>query len=179
MKLSASSIVTRCMQKLARTLVLTTLAACADAPTSPAVVAVPATLPSPPPIQPRVAVDDPACDAMRIPSPHGLLNIPDSVFWPAAAPMIHAVCTCTRHGESTHVSATFTPREGTVVAHAGMPDIDACLQNATISHYPPFELGSDCIDCGPRRYGIFRGEPPPEPPPSTSLTYSFEFVHPR
>lgn len=94
-------------------------------------------------------------------------------------PVIRAACACTRAGESTHLNAKFEPALGTVTVHAGDDGpIDACMQNTPIGRYAPFEFGSDCIDCGPRRFGIFRGTPPPMPPPQASVVINIPFTRP-
>ena len=160
-----------------RSVLFLTLAACAASAPPPPSPSPPPSL-SPPPPPPLAAISDPACELLQLPSPRGTLSIPDATFAPASAVVVRAVCSCTRSGQSTHLTATFAPSEGTAVAHAGDPAIDACLQNTPIDHYPTFDLGSDCIDCGPKRFGIFRDSPPPPPPPSTKLTYSIVFVHP-
>ncbi len=156
--------------------------ACSPSPSlspSPPLSPSPLPLPSPPPSPSRVALSDPACDALALPSPHGTLTIPDAVFAPASASVVRAVCSCTRSGEATHLTATFSTSEGTVIVHAGTPSIDACLQNTIISHYRPFDLGSDCVDCGPHRFGLFHGEMHEVPAkPSSSFTYAVVFAHP-
>jgi len=166
-------------------LVSALVSACAaPVPPSAPLASAPIALPSPAaprpraPARARISIDDPACDDMRLPAPHGTLFLPDALFAPAAAPLLRVVCGCTRAGESTTVTARFTPSEGTVVARADAPDADACLHNTSIGRYPPFDLGSDCIGCGPKRYPIFHGAPSEPPAPPGAFTYSFRFVHP-
>ena len=114
-------------------------------------------------------MEDPACDAIRLPPPGGMGALPLATFTKLAAPAVHAACSCTRSGESTHLSMTFSPTEGTVVASAGMPNIDACVHAAIgpsgVGHYPPIEYASDCVGC--------------EPDARATLTYFILFVHPR
>jgi hypothetical protein len=157
---------------------LLVVASCAAGP-KPATVRLPeAPVAAPTPPAPARAVTDEACEAVKLPPMGGVVVLDRATFGRAMAPVVHAVCACTRPGDAVRVVATLTPEEGAVVARVpDAPAADRCVQNTINGRYPAFTVGSDCIDCGPRRYGVFRGSPPPEPPPATKLVYSFRFVH--
>ncbi len=98
----------------------------------------------------------------------------------ALAPVVHAACSCTRSGDRLHVTSHITFDAGMVSAVA--PDdaaVDACLQKTLEGHFAPaFAIGSDCIDCGPKRYPVFRGSTSPAAPsPRTRVVYPFTLVH--
>jgi hypothetical protein len=104
-----------------------------------------------------------------MPPPDGPGALSLDAFTRIAAPVVRAVCSCTRSGESTHLSATFSPEEGTVVAHSGTPSIDDCVQETMglsgVGHYPAIEYASDCVGCEPDKHA--------------TLTYMIVFVHPK
>ena len=72
----------------------------------------------------------------------------------ALAPVVRAARSCTRSGDPVHITARIVPEAGivTAVVHDDEP-AEACLQQALDGRFAPFELGSDCIDCGPKRLG--------------------------
>jgi len=81
-------------------------------------------------------------------------------------PVIKALCACTRPGSHFSLIVDMELSLGKVTAHTSDEnlEIDACLAARLGPNlYPPLEIGSDCIDCGPRRYGVFGGPPPPPP----------------
>ena len=88
------------------------------------------------------------------------------------APVLAALCACTEPGSEHAIVIDFEPGRGRAAAHDGGGDgaVDDCL-GARLGDgvYPAFELGSDCIDCGPKRYGVFGG-PPPEPARGARIT---------
>lgn len=83
------------------------------------------------------------------------------------APAVSALCACTQAGSHHAVTIELEPSLGSVAARSNDDDLalDACLAARLGPNlYPPTEITSDCIDCGPRRYGVFGGPPPPPPP---------------
>jgi len=123
-------------------------------------------------------VTDLECERVAFPPIRSVIMIPSEVLTRAMAPAVHAACSCTQAGTETRVVATMRPELGSVAAHA--PDdegIDQCMQRVGFAPYTPFQVGSDCIDCGARRYGVFPGSSPP-PPPGAIITYPFRLVHP-
>ncbi len=132
-----------------------------------------------PPGTPVAPQEDPSCANLAVPDLHpSVIVIPRPVWVAAMTPALHAACACTRSGDAVRFVATVAPEEGT--AHVIAPENEAttrCVQILDL-RFPPFTVGSDCIDCGPRWYGVFHGSGPRPPPPSSIITYPFVFAHP-
>ena len=134
----------------------------------------------PAPEQPAVAasvtpIRDRDCEDVKFPSAGGsVLVIPGPTMTRALAPVVRAACACTRSGDQVRISAVLVPEAGTVTANVHDDDaVDTCIRGEIDGRFEPFEVGTDCIDCGPKRYS----KGPPEPPRSR-VTYPFTFVHP-
>jgi hypothetical protein len=135
--------------------------------------------------QPAVAavipIADPDCEKVLFPSVGAsVVFIPGETMTRALMPVVRAACACTRPGDRLRLTATIHSA-GIVTAVAHDDDrTDACIQQVIDGHFAPgLELGSDCIDCGSKRYPIFRGatrSSPPGPEPSR-ITYPFTLVH--
>jgi hypothetical protein len=91
-----------------------------------------------------------------------VLRIPAEVMARPMSSVVAAACRCVRPGEDARVVAQIDVTAGQVVADApDAPDVARCLEQITLPAFEPWSAGgaSDCIDCGPRRYGVFRGSP--------------------
>jgi hypothetical protein len=133
------------------------------------------------PVVPITPIDAPDCEAVRFPSAGAsVVTIPGETMTRALMPVVHAACACTRSGERVRLTAVITPEAGlvTAVAHDNAA-ADACVQRTLVGHFaPPFALGTDCIDCGPKRYAIFHGAPAPAPPKPAASRITYTLVHP-
>lgn len=117
------------------------------------------------------------CEQVTVPALHGPVSISSEHMTRALAPMVHALCVCTREGDEVRAVARLVPSEGWLSAEViGHPAVDECVQNTLTPHYSPFEASSDCIACGPRRHDVFHG-PAPAPAPAATLSYPLTFVH--
>jgi hypothetical protein len=109
-----------------------------------------------------------------------VVRIPAHMMARAMAPVIEALCECTRPGEYADVMAKldFAAGRATVTTPANAA-IDGCVQTVQGS-FEPFpeaqESWSDCIGCGPRRYGVFRGSLPADTrePGGLRMVYGFK-----
>ena len=90
----------------------------------------------------------------------GVFILPAELYGRMMAPLIRALCTCTRPGQSILVATRFVPERGEVAAqttdrpeyHARTSrSIDACLaRELGRGRYEPFRVGSDVVwDCPP------------------------------
>jgi hypothetical protein len=123
-------------------------------------------------------VEDPACERVEFPSVRSVIVVPGEVLGRAMAPVVRAACACSRSGATVRLTTVIVPEDGTVTATvAGDERVDACLQQRLVGRFEPFALGTDCIECGPKRYGVFRGADPPERKASR-ITYPFALIHP-
>jgi len=155
----------------------TSLASAEVPPRPSAAVPVPEPLP-----QPATPADDPTCASLDIPELHAaVIVIPRPVWVAAMTPVLRAACACTRSGDHVRMVATLAPELGTAELVApGSEATSACLTAAAV-RFPAFDVGSDCIHCGPRRFGVFNGSrppAPPAPPPSSTIAYPFTLLHP-
>jgi len=109
----------------------------------------------------------------------GVLIIPASVLSPAMGKVIEALCACSAPGEYADVRADIEFHDGKVgVSAKRSPVIDGCLSQVPVRFEPYRPDGplSDCIGCGPRRYGVFHGSAPantPEPPGRLRVVMAF------
>jgi hypothetical protein len=95
----------------------------------------------------------------------------------AMDPVVNALCSCTKPGEYATIVARIDYDKGQVQVRAPeSPIIDGCLEmlNVTFAPVPPSEgPTSDCVNCGPRYYGVFVDSPAPPKPAGIRLIYSF------
>lgn len=125
----------------------------------------------------RLPRDGGSCDLTWAPREVGsVVKIPAPTMTSAMVPVIEAVCACTAPGERVTIVARLRFAQGRAVVSA--PDsemIDQCLSHTNPS-FPPsmMDMGSDCIDCGPRQYGVLRGSNP-TPPPNKGIEVVFGF----
>lgn len=90
---------------------------------------------------------------------------------------VEAACRCVHPGEDARILVQIDFHDGAAVATA--PDasaIDGCLAQVPLvfEAYRPEGPVTDCIACGPRRYGIFVGsEPLDTSPPDAHLRVTF------
>ncbi len=95
----------------------------------------------------------------------------------AMNPAMSALCACSKPGEYATIVARIDFGRGTV--NLGAPDsapINECLETLHVTFEPPPQSdlpGSDCINCGPRYYGVFPDSPPPPKETGLKLMYSF------
>ena len=130
-----------------------------------------------PPRTPTTPLDAEACRSLRIApaaARHGIVG-PEAVeraFSGAAPALREAVCACPPRQDEAWLLVTSTPDRGAITARGREPDapIDACLaarlRGVTL---PRWHLGSDCIGCGPRRFGVLRGSPPVDGVPADGV----------
>jgi len=150
----------------------------APTPSAPSIIAE-QTTPAVPVVAP---IEDPECEKVTFPSAGAsVLIIPGATMTRALKPVLHAACSCTRSGEQLRLTALITPEAGVVsaIAHDNDP-ANACIQHALVGRFaPPFGLGSDCIDCGPKRFPVFHERRPASPPEPvhSKITYPFTLVH--
>jgi hypothetical protein len=126
-------------------------------------------------------LEDPTCEKVTFPAAGAsVLIIPAATMTRALLPVVRAACSCTRPGERLRLTAVIRPEAG--VVHATAEDdaaADRCVQATLEGHFaPPFEIGSDCIDCGPKRFPGLRGSTPPAPREPSRITIPFTLVHP-
>ncbi len=114
----------------------------------------------------------------RVPRwPHSVVIFPEPMKSPVWAPFAEAVCDCFPPGKSTRVHLRILPDEGRVMLESApriVPDegrvmlesARKCMSTHTMQ-FTPFELLSDCIDCGPKSIRPRRASPTrtPAPPP--------------
>lgn len=145
--------------------VLVLLAGCGAAKSEPTSVEIlplrEPTVPSQRTEESALASDDPGECSLAW-SPHRLgasvVTIPPETASQMMAPVLAALCACTKPGSEHSIVIDFEPGRGRAVAHDSFGDaaLDRCLEPRLGDQaYAAFELGSDCIDCGPRRYGVF------------------------
>lgn len=106
-----------------------------------------------------------------------VIRIPGAMMSLAMDPVMSALCACTKPGEYATIVARIDFDKGQVETRAPeSPIINACLEmlHITFPPPPPNEMpASDCINCGPRYYGVFVDSPPPPKPEGIRLVYSF------
>ncbi len=158
------------------------LAGCSPAATNPAKVEVqPSTGPADaerPVAALRKATEASECSLSWEPHRLGasVITIPPETSSRMMMPVLAALCACTDPGSQHSIVVDFEPERGRASAHEnhGNPALDRCLEPLLGDGlYPAFEIGSDCIDCGPKRYGVFGG-PPPEPPRGSRIRMPLE-----
>ncbi|MFT3770798.1 MAG: hypothetical protein QM820_35695 [Minicystis sp.] len=136
-------------------------------------------------VPPTPALDAPlsaaACEALQIYLPQTKSIIPHEAYeraFAGAAPALReAVCACPPSAEEVWLVVRTTPDRGDLSARTreGSAKIDACLAyQLRGAALPRWHLGGDCIGCGPKRYGVFRGSAPADAePPDGTATLSF------
>jgi hypothetical protein len=158
--------------------------ACGASAQSPS-PAVPAEKP-PVAIEPRAAtpsygaaeVDACAAD-MGVPESRGVLALPKTLMQSSLRPTYRALCACLPHGGEVGVRVRLTPEEGRSEAEVDEPALASCVRREMgAGTIPAFELGSDCIDCGPRHFDAWHGAQAPAKKPSSTLTLALRFVRP-
>ncbi|APR75355.1 Hypothetical protein A7982_00701 [Minicystis rosea] len=117
-----------------------------------------------------------ACSALHLalPETHGVLahEVYAKAFTGMESTLRAAVCACPPRTETTWLMVRTTPDHGDISARSTTPDaaIDACLAaHLERASLPRFHVGTDCIDCGPRRYGVLRGSPPADTAPRDGI----------
>lgn len=135
--------------------------------------------PAPPPIQHVAAGPAIApklrCDRLQIDVPQNMRDPFGAVVaqaMPAAmAPAAAAICACAR-GPEAHLLFLLTPDRGALAIRSGDRDerVDACLAaHLPEAAFPRFHFGTDCIHCGPQRFGLFPGNPPADADPPDGI----------
>jgi hypothetical protein len=109
-----------------------------------------------------------------LPETHGVLTRETyaRAFEGARAALREAVCACPPRAREAWMVVRTTPDHGDLSARSREPDgpIDACLaDHLRGASLPRWHLGGDCIGCGPRRYGVFRGSPPADSEPEDGI----------
>lgn len=106
-----------------------------------------------------------------------VLRIPAVMMSTAMDPVMNALCSCTTPGEYAVIVTQIN--FGTGMAQLKAPEsplINECLEmlHVTFSPIPESDMpASDCINCGPRYYGVFADSPPPPKQSGLRLMYSF------
>jgi hypothetical protein len=166
------------------------LSGCASSPARPSAAnvlaarareAISPSSPSPEAVLPtrRIPLIGAACPLSFPPRDVGsVVRIPANMMSKAMDPVMHAVCACTKPGEYSTVVAEIDLGRGSAHVRARESStIHECLEtlHVTFDPIPESELpGSDCINCGPRYYGVFvDSPPPPKKDPDVRLIYSF------
>ncbi|MBI5537352.1 MAG: hypothetical protein HY898_31810 [Deltaproteobacteria bacterium] len=91
--------------------------------------------------------------------------------------VLPALCACTSPGEFLPVVAQIDFYDGEARLRAPTsPPVDGCLAQVPVTFEPfrPDGPASDCIGCGPRRYGVLHGSQPvdtPEPAARIRMVY--------
>ncbi len=106
-----------------------------------------------------------------------VLRIPATMMSTAMDPVMNALCSCTKPGEYAVIVTQIDFGRGRAELKAPESStINECLETLHVSFSPPPESdvpSSDCIDCGPRYYGVFADSPPPPNRSGLRLVYSF------
>jgi hypothetical protein len=130
---------------------------------------------------PTPRVDVAACArSAAVPRFQGSLALPERLVRATLAPAYAALCACLDSGTTTNVRITLRPAVGTSRAEVGDPTLQHCVaRELGEKKFSPFVIGGDCIDCGPKRYGVFRGSAPlPTKPPATTIVLGLAFTRP-
>jgi hypothetical protein len=164
------------------------LGGCASAPVRPSVESVsvprsitevPATsVPEAAPIPRRIPTFGAACPLFFPRREVGsVVRIPANMMSLAMDPVMHALCACTKAGEYATIVAEIDFGRGRVQVRAPESStVHQCLETLHVTFDPVPESDvptSDCINCGPRYYGVFGNSPPPPQEPGIRLLYSF------
>ena len=91
------------------------------------------------------------------------VHLTAAAMQPPMASALRAVCACTLPGEVTKVYADIDFAAGTVTVRApNEPVVDGCLRELkpTFPANAAAVAGPDCIDCGPKHYGVLPGSQP-------------------
>jgi hypothetical protein len=116
--------------------------------------------------------------SLPIPSVQGSLALPPALVRSSLEPSYVALCACMDPGASSSVHITVKPDDGSSLVAVDDPALQSCVDaELGDGRFPPFHVGSDCIDCGPKHYGVFSGSAPPKPP-SSSVTFALAFTRP-
>lgn len=90
-----------------------------------------------------------------------VLHIPASVMSPPMAAVVAAACRCVQPGEVVTVVADIDFASGSVRASSSDSGlVDGCLAELPAASFEPWSAGSsasDCVDCGPRHFGVLPG----------------------
>lgn len=137
-------------------------------------------------VEPRAATpsydtaDVDACAAdVTVPESRGVLALPKPLMQASLRPAYRALCACLPHGAAVDVRVRLTPEEGRSEAEVDDPALASCVRREMGSGtIPAFELGSDCIDCGPRHFDAWHGTHAPAKKPSSTLSLALRFVRP-
>ncbi|HQY64233.1 MAG: hypothetical protein IPF92_22470 [Myxococcales bacterium] len=135
---------------------------------------------APPAVAAIEPLEDLACERVTFPAAGAsVLIVPGPTMTRALLPVVRAACSCTRPGQRLHLTAVILPEAGVVRASAHDDEaLDRCLQATLEGRFaPPFEIGSDCIGCGPKRFPGLRGSAPPAPLEPSRITFPFTLVH--
>ena len=116
---------------------------------------------------------------MSVPAVQSSLALPAPLVRASLAPSYVALCACMDPGASAAVRVTVQPEAGTSSVTVDDAPLQACVDRELgAGRFPPFALGSDCIDCGPKSYGVLAGSAPPPKPPSSAIMFSLAFARP-
>jgi hypothetical protein len=126
------------------------------------------------PRPPTAPLDAEACRSLQIVpamAPRGVLGpeVVERAFSGAAAALREAVCACPPRTDEAWIMVTTTPDRGEITARSrdSDPPIDACLAARLRSvALPRWHLGSDCVRCGPKRFGVLLDSPPVDSVPA-------------
>ncbi len=90
------------------------------------------------------------------------VHILAAAMQPPMAAALQAVCACSVPGEVTSVYADIDFAAGAVEVRApAAPLVDGCLRELKPTFPADASVaGSDCIDCGPKHYGVLPGSQP-------------------
>jgi len=121
-----------------------------------------------------------ACAAdVSVPESRGVLALPETLMRASLRPAYRALCACLHHGAAVDVRVRLTPEEGRSEVEVDEPALALCVRREMgEGRIPAFELGSDCIDCGPRHFDAWHGAHAPAKKPSSTLTLALRFLRP-
>ncbi len=115
---------------------------------------------------------------MSVPSVQGTIALPAPLVRSFLEPSYVALCACMEPGATAAIQVTAHPDDGTSHVTVADPALQSCVDaELGDGRFAPFHLGSDCIDCGPKYYGVLPGSSPPKPP-SASVTLALSFARP-
>ena len=124
--------------------------------------------PEPTGAAPKLASDATGSCRLRLGTPSGRSAMANEALAAAGPPLLAALCACPLPAAGARLVVRVLPERGEVQVEAPDADdgdaLETCLAPRLGSGvFAPYRLGSDCIDCGPRRYGVLRGGSVPTP----------------
>jgi len=128
------------------------------------------------PLREEVLAD--VCMRVTVPALHGPVAISSEHLTRAFAPVVRALCMCTKPGDEVRAVARLVPSEGRLTAEIiGRSDIEECMHNAMTPTFAPFEASSDCWQCATRRLEITHAPAPVTP--AVTIVVPLAFAHPH